>query len=172
MRVLALPRCARYYTITIMSSTRTWQKDVASVEQSLMVAEILGKNFKGGETIELVSDIGGGKTTFVRGLAKGMGSSDRVSSPSFTLSNEYRAGDLTIYHFDFYRLSEPGIMASELAEVLSDPKAVVVVEWANIVEDVLPQERLSITLKVSGEDSRTLSLTYPEALAYLLNGAI
>jgi tRNA threonylcarbamoyladenosine biosynthesis protein TsaE len=117
--------------------------------------------------IELVSDLGGGKTAFVRGLAAGMGSKDRVTSPSFTLSNQYQGGGLTLYHFDFYRLEEPGILQQELAEILQDPRAVVAIEWAGLVSNVLPPDRLTINIISSGEESRTLLLQYPEKLSYL-----
>ncbi|HVX24331.1 MAG TPA: tRNA (adenosine(37)-N6)-threonylcarbamoyltransferase complex ATPase subunit type 1 TsaE [Candidatus Saccharimonadales bacterium] len=125
---------------------------------------------RGGETIELISDLGGGKTAFVRGLTEGLGSHDTVTSPSFTLRNEYRAGDHTLYHFDFYRLHEPGILRDELAELLTDPKAVVAVEWADVVADVLPPQRITVHLKVTGEESRNLSFTYPSELEYVFEG--
>jgi tRNA threonylcarbamoyladenosine biosynthesis protein TsaE len=134
----------------------------------LKLAAKIGSKLKGGEVIELVSDLGGGKTTFVKGLAKGLGSDDEVHSPSFTLSNEYKAGQLKIYHFDFYRLQEPGIMREELAEAVADLTGVVVVEWPEIVEDVLPPARLIIKIKATGENSRLLTFTYPKNLAYLL----
>lgn len=118
--------------------------------------------------IELISDLGGGKTTFVRGMAQGMGSTDKVASPSFTISREYKAGDLTLYHFDFYRLQDPGIVANELAEVVGDPKVVVAVEWADIVEDVLPTDKLTIRIQNTGETSREFTLNCPEKLSYLL----
>ncbi|MDB5170302.1 MAG: hypothetical protein JWN82_698 [Candidatus Saccharibacteria bacterium] len=120
--------------------------------------------------IELVSDLGGGKTTFVRGLAKGIGSSDLVSSPTFTLSNVYKGTKLTINHFDFYRLAKPGIMREELAEVLTDPQAVTVIEWADIVHDVLPQERLTMHITATGEASRRYNLTGGPGLQYLTEG--
>lgn len=138
-----------------------------SPDETLDLAGAIGHRLRGSEVIELVSDLGGGKTTFVRGLAKGMGSRDAVRSPSFTLSNEYRAKNLTLYHFDFYRLNEPGIMRDELTEALANPVAVVVVEWADIVENILPAKRLKIAIKATGEESRELTLTYPESLAYL-----
>lgn len=119
----------------------------------------------------LVSDLGGGKTTFVRGLARGAGSKDKVSSPSFTISNEYlvqkNASINKLVHFDFYRLSDPGIIANEIAEVIDDKKSVVVVEWAEIVEDVLPKERLTIELVPNGDDSRLIKLKFPDNLGYL-----
>jgi len=129
----------------------------------------MGSRLKGGEVIELVSDVGGGKTTFVKGFAKGFGSTDSVASPSFTISREYKAGDKTMYHFDFYRLSDPGIVANELAEVVDDDGAVVVVEWADIVENVLPAEHVTIHIKNTGETSREFEISYPAALAYLIS---
>jgi len=123
---------------------------------------------RGGEVIELVSDLGGGKTTFVRGLAAGLGSHDAVRSSSFTLSNRYRAENLTLHHFDFYRLFEPGIMRDELAEVLADPQAAVVVEWGKIVEDVLPGRRVTIHIRATSETGREFIISYPPSLAYLI----
>lgn len=127
----------------------------------------IGHRLRGGEVIELAGDLGSGKTAFVRGLAKGMGSSDPVRSPSFTLGNQYKAGGLTLHHFDFYRLKEPGIMRREMAETLEDPKAVVVIEWGGIVQNVLPASRLTIRIKATGETSRQFSFSYPDKLRYL-----
>lgn len=128
----------------------------------------IGSNLKGGETIELIGDLGSGKTAFVRGLVQGMDSKDEVRSPSFTLSNRYVAGDLTLHHFDFYRLNEPGIMRRELAEVLEDPKASVVIEWADPVRAALPDERLTIHITPTGDADREFRFTYPDSLAYLV----
>ena len=122
---------------------------------------------RGGEVIELVSDLGGGKTTFVRGLAAGLGSSDPVHSPSFTLANQYKSSRLTLYHLDFYRLREAGIMRDELAEILADPHAAVVIEWADIVEAVLPAEHLTIRIETTSETARRFTFSYPDRLAYL-----
>ena len=153
-----------------MSSAQIWQTVSTSFEGTLAIAGSIGSKLRGGEVIELVSDLGGGKTAFVRGLARGMGSHDNVRSPSFTLSNQYRAGKLTLYHFDFYRLSQPGIMRDELAEILTDKAAVVAVEWADIVESVLPDERLTLTIKNTGEAERLFLISYPATLAYLIPG--
>lgn len=144
------------------------QIESTSSVQTEQLAERLGRKLRGGEVIELVSDLGGGKTTFVRGLARGAGSSDKVSSPTFTLSNEYKAAELAIHHFDFYRLGEAGIMQEEVAEILGDPQAVTVIEWAGIVLDSLPAERLTIQIRATGEDSRELTITCPQQLIYLL----
>lgn len=133
------------------------------------LAEKIGKKLIGGEVIELASDLGGGKTTFVRGLAHGLGSQNKVVSPSFTIANQYQAGDLSIYHFDFYRLDAPGIMANELAEILTNPKAIVVIEWGNIVRSILSTPHLIIHIKQTDENKRQLDLSYPDSYKYLID---
>lgn len=155
-----------------MSTVETRKINSSSLEDTEALAGTIGRHLKGGEVIELVSDLGGGKTAFVRGLARGMGSHDHVASPTFTISREYRAGELTLYHFDFYRLPEPGIMSAELAEVLDDPKAVVAIEWSDIVQHVLPEKRLSVKFILTGEANRRLEFAYPSELAYLLEAVI
>ena len=115
--------------------------------------------------------MGGGKTTFVRGLAAGFGSRDRVSSPSFTISNFYKnRRSQQIHHFDFYRLSEAGIIVDQLAESLSDPKVITVIEWSDIVQGVLPMERLTIEFQPVeiSPDERRITITYPESQAALI----
>lgn len=104
----------------------------------------------------------------MHGLARGIGSADHVSSPTFKISNEYRGPKLTIHHFDFYRLQDPGVVAHELHDVLEDSKAVVAIEWSDIVQHVLPTERLTIELKAIGENERQITITYPESLKYLI----
>lgn len=128
----------------------------------------MGRRLRGGEAIELIGDLGAGKTAFVRGLAEGMGSKDSVRSPSFTISNRYRSGKLTMHHFDFHRLDDPGILRRELAEILSDPQAVAVVEWGDAVRNVLPHEHLTIRIAATGDESRDIRFSYPDSLGYLM----
>ena len=118
--------------------------------------------------MELVSDLGGGKTTFVRGLVRGAGSTDKVASPTFTVSKVYDAGKFALHHFDFYRLPEPGIVADELAELVHDPEVVIVVEWGDSVQYVLPEDRLTVRIEQTPEGNRRLSFSAPESLGYLL----
>jgi tRNA threonylcarbamoyladenosine biosynthesis protein TsaE len=151
-----------------MSIEQTWQIKSTSSEFTERLAEKIGENLKGGEVIELVSDLGGGKTTFTRGLVRGLGSEDKVASPTFTISKMYDAGELEVHHFDFYRLPDAGIMADELAEIVGDPKAIVVVEWADAVQHVLPDKRLRIVITQTPEGDRELMFTYPDSLQYLI----
>lgn len=153
-----------------MNTGMTWQTESTSSEQTERLAEALGSKLRGGEVLELVSDVGGGKTTFTRGLVRGAGSEDAVASPTFTISKQYEAPKFMVYHFDFYRLDEAGIVADELAEVLQEPEVVVVVEWGEIVHDVLPAKRITLTISQTAEGGRTLAFSYPEAYAYLFEG--
>jgi tRNA threonylcarbamoyladenosine biosynthesis protein TsaE len=153
-----------------MSTGMTYQTESTSLEATEEFAQSLGRRLRGGEVLVLVSDLGGGKTAFVRGLARGMGSDDHVASPTFTIMREYHsaAGKLTLYHFDFYRLQEAGVVAAELEEFIHDPQAVVAIEWGAIVADVLPAERLEIHIERTGDTTRGLKLVYPESLSYLI----
>jgi len=145
----------------------TWQISSDSSDATERIGAELGARLRGGEVIELLSDLGGGKTTLVRGIARGAGSHDNVASPSFTISREYQAGDLTLHHYDFYRLGEGGLMNQELADVLDDPQAVVIVEWAKIVDQVLPPDRVLIKIEAIDENKRRLHFSAPQHLAYL-----
>ena len=151
-----------------MNTEGTWQTNSTSSEATERLGERLGKVLKGGEVIELVSDLGGGKTTFVRGLAKGAGSKDKVASPTFTISKVYDTDGFEIHHFDFYRLQEAGIVADELSEVVGDPHVVVVVEWADVVQHVLPDDHLTISFRQTPTGDREVTFKAPADLDYLL----
>lgn len=119
----------------------------------------MGRRLKGGEFIELIGDLGSGKTVFVRGLAKGAGSKDAVASPSFTVAREYRAKNFTIHHYDLYRLEETGVVGQELAESIEDAKVTVVIEWAALASALLPEDRLSVHFQVVADEKRILKLS-------------
>lgn len=114
--------------------------------------------------LELRSDLGGGKTTFTRGLVRGAGSQDKVSSPTFTLNRIYKAKDVEVHHFDFYRLDEPGVVSDQLEESLQNSRVITVVEWSDIVRGVLPEDRLTIEFKpvADNADERYIEISYPE----------
>lgn len=137
-------------------------------EHTEQIAASIGSRLRGGESIELVSDLGGGKTTFTRGLARGTGSQDVVSSPTFTISKVYVAPKFQIHHFDFYRLPNAGLASHEVEDLLDDPKVVLVVEWGGVVDHVLPEGRVTINIKRTEDEGRELLVMYPDALAYLV----
>lgn len=113
------------------------------------------RRIEGPKVLELVGDVGAGKTTLVKGLAERLGVSEDVASPSFTISRVYDAhAGLRLYHYDFYRLTDAGILRDELAEVIGDPEAVTVIEWAEIVDEVLPEPHPRLTIRATGETTR------------------
>lgn len=126
---------------------------------------MLGKRLRGGEVIELRSDLGGGKTTFARGLVRGAGSKDHVASPTFTLNKVYTCNNLKIYHYDFYRLDKPGILSDQLTEALDNEKNIVIIEWGDVVEAVLPKDRFIIKFELTGKNSeqRQITIQYPKS---------
>ena len=129
-------------------------------EETRKLAYTLGKIVRGGEVMELVGDVGAGKTTFTKGLAQGMGIADPVQSPTFTISRVYQSpSGLGLSHYDFYRLGEAGIMANELEEVVRDKESVVVVEWARDIKSILPKDRLLIEINAFEENSRNITMT-------------
>lgn len=109
--------------------------------------------------IELIGDVGAGKTTFTRGLAEGLGIKDAITSPSFTISKRYalkNGGELI--HYDFYRLDDPGIMRDELSESLAEPNNIIVVEWGGDVADLLPAEKHQLKITLNEDGSRTVAV--------------
>lgn len=136
------------------------KREIESEDAMKAFGEQLGAALHVGIVIELIGDVGAGKTTFVKGLARGLGVSDDVQSPSFTISRVYEARDgLELRHYDFYRLSEPGVMQMELAEAIASPHVVTVVEWGDIVADVLPRDHLALRFSSPSETTRHIKLS-------------
>ena len=108
----------------------------------------------------------------MRGLVDGLGSKDQVASPTFTISRHYDVpgGGPSIHHFDFYRLDDPGIMKLEIQESVAREDTITVIEWARVVAEVLPEDRLIIELSIVGENGRQISFQAGKAHAYVLEG--
>ena len=133
---------------------------ITSTAAMQRLGQVIGRSLKGGEVIELIGDIGAGKTTLTKGVAKGLDITEPVQSPTFTISRVYQSpGGLTLAHYDFYRLGEAGIMAEEIHEVTMQQQTVTVVEWAGAVEQVLPADRLTARILAIDEQSRRVTLS-------------
>jgi len=152
-----------------MSIKQTLRIGSTNLEETFALAANIASNLRGGEVFELISDLGGGKTAFVKGLADGLGSDDEVTSPSFTINNTYRTPKYTLQHFDFYRLQDAGIMKDELKEFLDDKSNIVVIEWGEIVHDILPPDRIRCSIEVTGENARDFLFEYDSSKAYLFS---
>ena len=126
----------------------------------------LANKLRGGEVFVFSSDLGGGKTTLTKAIVKGLGSKDDVTSPSFTILNEYKS-KFDIYHFDFYRLTDPGIIAHQLSEVAIDEGSVTFIEWADVVSNVLPKDYIKIEISKTKEDNRNIKIYLPKSKGYL-----
>ena len=140
---------------------------ITSEAEMLAFGQKFAQNLRVPVAIELVGDVGAGKTTFVRGLAQGLGITEPVTSPSFTISKRYAfplkccknyntSAQGELLHYDFYRLDDPGIMRDELEEALSNPHAICVIEWGGSVLDLLPKDSLHLEIQLNADGSRTL----------------
>ena len=99
-----------------------------------------------GDVVALIGDLGTGKTALTRYIAEGLGISGAISSPTFTIVKEYRSGRLPLYHFDVYRLGSGEELLDIGAEEMLEGDGACVIEWADIVADVLPEDALAIRL--------------------------
>jgi tRNA threonylcarbamoyladenosine biosynthesis protein TsaE len=117
-----------------------------SEEQTLALGRRLGRLLKGYDVVCLDGELGSGKTTLTRGLAKGAGSRNRVASPTFALARIYRSPRWLIYHVDLYRVSPDQTRDIGLEEFTSDPRGICVVEWPKAGEAYYPQDRLEVRL--------------------------
>jgi tRNA threonylcarbamoyladenosine biosynthesis protein TsaE len=134
----------------------------ASAEETLRLGERVGRLLGAGDTVALVGELGAGKTAFVQGLARGLGITEVVASPTFTIVKEHDA-PVPLFHVDFYRLEH----AAELANIGFDDYfergGVVVVEWADRFLEALPADRLEVRIEITGPESRRLCFGGPRA---------
>ncbi len=137
---------------------KNFEREINSTEEMIEFGREIGSNLEGGSVLELIGDVGAGKTTFTKGLALGLGVLETVQSPTFTISRVYEGDNLTLSHYDFYRLNDYGIMKMELAENLSDPQNITVVEWAGELADILPEKHLKLIFESISEDKRLVKV--------------
>lgn len=117
----------------------------------------LAGQLRPGACVAFFGGLGAGKTTFTRGLAKGLGVTDDVSSPTFSILNEYH-GQITLYHFDMYRIETWDDLYSVGFFDCLDQKAVVVVEWSENIENALPENTIKVTI-TAGETEQKRVIT-------------
>lgn len=115
------------------------------------LGECLGKLSKRGMVLCLIGDLGVGKTEFVKGFAKGLEVADYITSPTFTIVNQYE-GKLPLYHFDVYRINDVDEMYEIGYEEYIYGQGVCVIEWANLIEDILPEERVTVKIEKDLEE--------------------
>ena len=132
-----------------------------SPAETAALGEEMGKNAQRGQIYCLTGDLGTGKTVFTKGFAAGLGVTDHVTSPTFTIVNEYHDGRLPFYHFDVYRIGD----IEEMEEIGYDDyffgEGICLIEWAELIRDILPEKRIEITIEkdlTQGFDYRRITV--------------
>ena len=134
------------------------QKTTASPAETIAFAERLGEKLHAGDVIAYFGGLGVGKTTFTRGLAKGMGLPDVVSSPTFAIVQEYHGDGLSLYHFDMYRISGWEDLYSTGYFDLLDSGALIAVEWSENIEAALPESYLAVYIRRKSDCERDIEI--------------
>jgi tRNA threonylcarbamoyladenosine biosynthesis protein TsaE len=146
---------------------------LTSEAETIALGERLGRKLKPGALVLLRGELGAGKTTLARGLARGAGYKGRVSSPTFALAHVYRGKRLTVHHLDLYRVARGQDSELGLDELLADPRGAVVVEWPDAAGGAWPKDRLEVTLShVPGGRRAATKATGPTARKILESGRV
>lgn len=118
-----------------------------STEDTFEYAKKLGKNAKPGQVYTLTGDLGVGKTVFTKGFASGLSIDEPVDSPTFTIVKEYLSGRLNFYHLDVYRIGDVSEMDEIGYEDYFYSDGVCIIEWANLIEEIIPVDAISVTIE-------------------------
>ncbi len=129
-------------------------------ESTKKIGEIIGEKLFNGAILCLNGDLGAGKTTLTKSIAKALKIDEDITSPTFTIVNEYTEGSIPIYHFDVYRIGEPDEMYDIGFDEYINSDGVCIIEWSSIIRDILPKERLEINLNYSGTGREMEIISY------------
>lgn len=135
----------------------------SSPEETERLGEELAARLNGGDCIALMGELGGGKTRFVRGIAKGLGSRGFVKSPSFTIINVYEGGRLPLYHIDLYRIGKMDEFQSAGLEEFIFGNGVAAIEWADKSPELLQECRIVVSFSHAGENEREIEIRFKGA---------
>ena len=137
-----------------------------SAKETAELGRRLGKEAKAGEVYTLIGDLGVGKTVFTKGIAEGLGITEPVNSPTFTIVQVYDTGRMPFYHFDVYRIGDIEEMDEIGYEDYFYGEGLTMIEWANLIEEILPKKRKDIVIEKDleiGFDYRKITVTEVEA---------
>ena len=141
-------------------------KETNSPEETRQIGREMGAAAQPGDVYTLQGDLGVGKTIFTKGIAEGLAIEEEVSSPTFTIVQEYPAGRIPLYHFDVYRIGDPEEMEEIGFEDYLYGKGVCLIEWADKIAEILPETRTQITIEKDlskGMDYRKITIEKVEA---------
>lgn len=152
--------------------TKSYKKICHSMEETGELAKKFASLTTDGCFVNLFGEIGAGKTAFVRLVAEALGIKEKVTSPSFTILNEYHTGNIPVYHFDLYRLENEGVrtITDELREY-STGKQLTFVEWAEFSQNEIPFDRIEINVTYDDDDNRCFEfIAVGEAMDKVIEG--
>lgn len=135
---------------------------VDSVEQTASLGQRLGALLQRGDCVCLTGDLGTGKTAFTGGIAKSLGIDDYITSPTFTIVNEYE-GRLPLYHFDVYRIGDVSEMHETGYDEYISGDGITVIEWAELISEILPDERIEVIIekdRLDKPDNRIITIKF------------
>ncbi len=127
-------------------------------EATREIARILSEGLRDGDTVVLQGELGAGKSEFARGIARGLGYDGPIPSPSFTILNEYEGGRLALHHFDWYRIADSGELYESGLDEYIGGRGVCVIEWSERAPDLLPENRIVVTLTPMENDVRLIRM--------------
>ena len=133
-----------------------------SMEETMELGRSIGREAKPGEVYTLIGDLGVGKTVLTQGIAEGLAITEAICSPTFTIVQVYEEGRLPLYHFDVYRIGDPEEMDEIGYEDYFYEDGVTLIEWANLIEELLPEHHKEITIEKDlekGFDYRRITIT-------------
>jgi tRNA threonylcarbamoyladenosine biosynthesis protein TsaE len=128
-----------------------------SAGDTILLGEKIGRSLKPDDVVALNGELGAGKTTLIQGIAKGLGISDWVTSPTFTIINEFK-GNLNLYHIDLYRLNSVAEAEDLAIEEYWTKGGVTAIEWAEKIKDILPDNLIEIDIRVKNENEREIDI--------------
>lgn len=130
----------------------------------MMLGVETARALKPGDIVALYGDLGAGKTRFIKGVCQGLGVRDHVASPTFTIVNEYHAGALNVYHFDFYRVKSIAEILDIGFEEYINGDGICLIEWAEKSRQLLPSHRYDVSMKL-GKDEQSREIAIEDGCA-------
>ena len=125
---------------------------IASEKETERIGEAIGRASEPGTVVALIGDLGTGKTTLTKSIARGLGVTETVTSPTFNIIREYTTGRIPLYHFDVYRIGDPDEMFELGYEEYFYGDGICVVEWADIIEELLPEDAVIIRIERGADE--------------------
>jgi len=132
-----------------------------SSDETFALGSALGEKIGRKSVVALYGDLGAGKTVFAKGIAAGLGITGDITSPTFSLMEVYE-GNITLYHFDLYRIEDPNEFANLSFEEYWEGDGVSVIEWPEIAKEILPSKKINVRIEYIDENRRTITIEYPD----------